>query len=85
MDSRTASLVERARPEEKAILAKVVSTSPLERGVSLPATLTSGCIYLDSLAPSDPILVPRVITSPLILLLSRLGSSLNSRSSTSSN
>ena len=30
MDSRTASLVERARPEEKAILARVVSTLPLK-------------------------------------------------------
>jgi len=29
--SRTASLVERARPEEKAILARVVSTLPLGR------------------------------------------------------
>jgi hypothetical protein len=34
MDSRTASLVERARPDEKAILARVVSTLVLRGGIS---------------------------------------------------
>ena len=85
MDSRTASLVERARPDEKAIFARVVSTLPLKGLLALLIGLfLGGCVYLDSLAPSDSILVPRVITSPLMLLFSRVGSSLNSRSSTSS-
>jgi len=54
MDSRTASLVERARPDEKAIFARVVSTLPLKGLLALLIGLFLGVFTLIRWLPLIP-------------------------------
>lgn len=69
--SRTASLVERARPEEKAILAKTVSISGEGGG------------FGEAAEASSKVFVPRMMVSPMISLVWCEESSTYARSSIS--
>lgn len=91
--SRTASLVLRARPEEKAILVRVVSVLWISSGLLLEEEEEAREeeeeleeVFWDwwCSGGEDWVLVPRTMVSPLMALLECVGSSMYSKSSSSS-
>lgn len=88
MFSRTASLADRAKPEEKAILARIVAVSGEGVGWESSKVVVARLMgrvssVVDPFDDDDDAFVPRMMVSPTMQLVSVVASSRYSRSSIS--